>query len=70
MPQGTAAAQVEGKLKSEYGGNKHAIYGTMNKIGLMHGNKVTAKGMKKPKKQRMGMRGAHPAPAALGMRPA
>lgn len=32
------------KLKREYGNNKHAIYGTMNKLGFMHGNKETAKG--------------------------
>lgn len=50
---------LEDKLRAEYGNNKHAIYGTMNKIGAMHGNKETAKGremerkhendMKKPK---------------------
>lgn len=32
------------KLKEEYGDDAHAIYGTMNKIGAMHGNKETAKG--------------------------
>jgi hypothetical protein len=36
---------LEEKLAKEYGAkNKHAIYGTMNKIGAMHGNKITAKG--------------------------
>lgn len=35
---------LEAKLKAEYGNNKHAIYGTMNKLGVMHGNKETAKG--------------------------
>lgn len=35
---------LEEKLKKEYGNNPHAIYGTMNKIGAMRGNKVTAKG--------------------------
>ncbi len=35
---------LEQKLSKEYGGNKHAIYGTMNKIGAMRGNKETAKG--------------------------
>ena len=35
---------LEDKLKKEYGDNKHAIYGTMNKIGAMRGNKETAKG--------------------------
>ncbi len=36
---------LEQKLKKEYGNNPHAIYGTMNKIGAMHGNKETKKGM-------------------------
>jgi hypothetical protein len=40
----TALGDVEGKLKKEYGKNKSAIYGTLNKIGLMKGNKATAKG--------------------------
>lgn len=35
---------LEDKLKREYGDNAHAVYGTMNKIGAMHGNKTTAKG--------------------------
>jgi len=35
---------LEDKLKKEYGDNPHAIYGTMNKIGAMKGNKETAKG--------------------------
>lgn len=36
--------QIEGKLKKEYPGDAHAVYGTLNKIGLMRGSKVTAKG--------------------------
>lgn len=47
----TAVADVEGKLKNEYGGNKKAIYGTLNKIGLMKGSKTTAKGAKAAKKK-------------------
>lgn len=35
---------LEAKLKKEYGDDKHAIYGTMNKIGAMKGNKETKKG--------------------------
>lgn len=53
MPKGTKVAKVEGKLKKEYGTNKSAIYGTLNKIGLMHGNKPTKKGLRpdtKPKR--------------------
>jgi len=46
MPKGSAVEDVESKLKAEYGNNKHAIYGTLNKIGLMRGNKTTKKGLK------------------------
>lgn len=45
----TAVADVEGKLKREYPGNPGAVYGTLNKIGLMHGNKTTAKGKRAAK---------------------
>lgn len=56
MPKGSAVEDVEGKLKREYGSNKHAIYGTLNKIGLMKGNKATAKGLKPAQhKKRMKM---------------
>ena len=41
---------LEDKLKAEYGNNPHAIYGTMNKIGAMHGNKETAKGREMERK--------------------
>jgi hypothetical protein len=37
---------LEEKLRKEYGDNPHAIYGTMNKLGLMKGNKETKKGEK------------------------
>lgn len=37
-------AFLEEKLKAEYGNNPHAIYGTLNKLGAMKGNKETAKG--------------------------
>ena len=32
------------KLKKQYPNNPHAVYGTLNAIGAMHGNKETAKG--------------------------
>ena len=35
---------LESKLKKQYPNNPHAVYGTMNKIGAMRGNKETAKG--------------------------
>lgn len=47
MPAGTKVAAVEKKLKKEYGSNKHAIYGSLNKIGMMRGNKPTKKGLQK-----------------------
>ena len=56
MPKGTKVAQVERKLKGEYGTSKAAapyVYGTLNKVGLMRGNKPTAKGLEKaPPKRR------------------
>ena len=45
-----APAFLERKLREEYGENEHAIYGTMNKIGAMKGNKETAKGKEMEKK--------------------
>ncbi len=39
-------AFLEKKLEKEYGNDKHAIYGTMNKLGYMKGNKETKKGEK------------------------
>lgn len=47
----TALADVEDKLKKEYPGKPGAVYGTLNKVGLMHGNKTTAKGRKAAKKK-------------------
>lgn len=35
---------LEAKLKKEYLNNPHAVYGTLNAIGAMRGNKETAKG--------------------------
>jgi hypothetical protein len=40
----TAVADVEQKLKKEYPKDPGAVYGTLNKIGLMRGSKTTAKG--------------------------
>lgn len=55
MPRGTKVAHVEQKLKAEYGTSKQAapyIYGTLNKVGLMRGNKPTKKGLQKQGKGR------------------
>ncbi len=45
MPKGSKVADVETKLKKEYPSKPSAVYGTLNKIGLMHGNKPTPKGL-------------------------
>ncbi len=49
-------AFLEKKLAAEYGGNKHAIYGTMNKLGAMRGNKETAKGREMQAKHQRDMK--------------
>lgn len=49
---------LEDKLKREYPGNNHAVFGTMNKIGAMKGNKVTALGKKMEKEHKAKMRKA------------
>jgi len=41
---------LEEKLEREYPGNKKAIFGTMNKIGAMRGNKETALGKQMERK--------------------
>lgn len=50
----TAVADVESRLKREYGNNPSAVYGTLNKIGLMRGNKTTAKGKRAAKSKGRG----------------
>jgi hypothetical protein len=37
-------AFLERKLKAEYPNNPGAVWGTMNKIGVVRGNKITPKG--------------------------
>jgi hypothetical protein len=44
---------LEDKLKREYPDNPHAVYGTLNKLGVMKGNKETKKGKVEEKKHRM-----------------
>ena len=50
---------LEDKLKQEYPNNPGAVYGTMNAIGAMHGNKETAKGREMEKKHAAKMRQSH-----------
>lgn len=50
-------AFLEAKLKRQYGDNKRAVYGTLNKIGAMRGNKETKKGKAMQKKHDKKMTG-------------
>lgn len=43
---------LEDKLKKQYPGNPGAVFGTMNKIGAMNGNKITPKGRSMEAKHR------------------
>lgn len=55
---------LEDRLKKEYPGNPGAVYGTMNKIGAMHGNKETAKGAAMQRKHDAKMKKKKPSFAA------
>lgn len=59
---------LEDKLRAEYGDNDSAVYGTMNKIGAMHGNKETAKGREMERKHEAHMKKPKAAAAAEPMR--
>ncbi len=47
---------LEAKLKKEYPNNPGAVYGTMNKLGYMKGNKETKKGKAAQKKHNLAKR--------------
>ena len=47
---------LEQKLKKQYPGNPGAVYGTLNKIGAMHGSKETAKGREMERKHKRDMK--------------
>jgi len=51
----TALADVEGKLKAQYGTKTAAarakVYGTLNKVGLLRGNQPTKKGLRAASKK-------------------
>jgi hypothetical protein len=49
MPKGSKVEQVERKLKAQHPNNPRAVYGTLNKAGLMRGSKTTAKGAQRKK---------------------
>lgn len=44
---------LEDKLKAEYGANSSIPYKVMNSMGVMRGNKETAKGRRMAKKHKM-----------------
>lgn len=64
MPRGSKVADVENQLKAEYGTKSRAaqakVFGTLNKLGLKHGNKNTAKGLERA--------GTHDKPATVKAR--
>ena len=41
---------LEDRLKREYPNNPKAVWGTMNKMGVVKGNKITKKGQQMEKK--------------------
>lgn len=47
---------LEKKLKAQYPNNPHAVFGTMNKIGAMRGNKITPKGLAMERKHNAKMK--------------
>src|ERR1035441_3020776 len=47
---------LEDKLRAEDGDQPSAIYGTINKLGAMHGNKETAKGREMERKHEANMK--------------
>ena len=47
---------LEDKLKKEYPNNPGAVFGTMNKLGAMKGNKETARGRQMEKKHAADMK--------------
>ena len=41
---------LEKRLKREYPGNPGAVFGTLNRLGAMHGSKETSKGKQMERK--------------------
>jgi hypothetical protein len=50
---------LETKLRAEYGNNPRAIYGTLNAIGAMRGNKETPKGKAMDRKHAADVKKGH-----------
>lgn len=53
-------AFLEAKLKKQYPNNPHAVFGTLNAIGAMHGNKETARGRAMSRKHAADMKRKKP----------
>ena len=51
---------LEDKLKREYPNNSRAVYGTLNAIGAMRGNKITPKGRAMEAKHTRDVKAGHP----------
>ena len=51
---------LEDKLKKQYPNNPHAVFGTMNKIGAMRGNRETPKGAAMQAKHDANVKAEHP----------
>lgn len=59
---------LEKQLRAEYGDNPRAIYGTLNKIGAMRGNKETEKGRAMTAKHKRDMKSGKKRPKKLSRR--
>lgn len=53
---------LERKLRAEYGDNPRAIYGTLNRLGALKGNRETPKGraMQRKHDRDVARKGRHP----------
>ena len=49
-------AFLEAKLKKEYPNNPGAVYGTLNRLGYMHGNRETPAGAAAQKKHTLNLK--------------
>lgn len=50
---------LERELEKEYPDNPHAVWGTMNKVGAVRGNKETAKGRRMERKHEARSKALH-----------
>jgi len=62
-------AFLEKKLKAEYGSDSDIPYKVMNSLGVMHGNKKTAKGRREEKKHDAKSKALHSRISELNHKP-